>query len=74
MNCYYNDRRKTMTFSIPASIAKVFEERMKAEEIALARACDIANSDEDVHSVEQEFRRHFRRHRGALDRCPRAVN
>ena len=55
MNCYYNDRRKTMTFSIPAYIAKAFEERMKAEEIALARACDIANSDEDVHSVEQEF-------------------
>lgn len=44
-----------MTFSIPANIAKALEERMKAEEIALARACDIANSDEDVHSVEQEF-------------------
>ena len=29
--------------------------RKMADETALARACDIANSSEDVHAIEQEF-------------------
>ena len=29
--------------------------RKMADETALARACDIANSSEDVHDIEQEF-------------------
>jgi hypothetical protein len=30
-------------------------ERLKAEETALARACDVANLSEDIRELEQEF-------------------
>jgi hypothetical protein len=36
-------------------VAKALEERLKAEQKALARSCDIANSDQDIHAIEQEF-------------------
>lgn len=35
--------------------ADALAERLKADEKALARSCDIANSSEDVQAIEQEF-------------------
>jgi hypothetical protein len=36
-------------------IAAALAERLKAEETALARACDVANLSEDIRELEQEF-------------------
>ena len=36
-------------------VADALAERLKAETISLERACDIANSSEDIRAIEQEF-------------------
>ena len=36
-------------------VAAALAQRLKADQADLARACDIANSSEDVHAIEQEF-------------------
>jgi hypothetical protein len=36
-------------------VAAALADRLKADQAALARACDIANSSEDAHAIEQEF-------------------
>ncbi len=36
-------------------VANAIAVRMKAEETALARACDVANACEDIQVMEQEF-------------------
>ena len=36
-------------------VAGALVERLKAQETALARACDIANASEDILAIEQEF-------------------
>ena len=36
-------------------VADALAERLKAEQTALARSCDMANSSEDVRAIEQEF-------------------
>jgi hypothetical protein len=36
-------------------VADALADRLKTEQIALARACDVANSSEDIRAIEQEF-------------------
>jgi len=36
-------------------VAGALARRLKAEEASLARACDVANSSEDVRAIEEEF-------------------
>lgn len=36
-------------------VAKALAERLKAEEAALAKACDIANASDDIRAMEKEF-------------------
>jgi NAD(P)-dependent dehydrogenase (short-subunit alcohol dehydrogenase family) len=36
-------------------VANALAARLKAEETALARACDLANASEDIHAMEREF-------------------
>ena len=36
-------------------VAAALADRLKADQAALARACDVANSSEDVRAIEREF-------------------
>jgi len=36
-------------------VASALAARLKAEQTALARACDVANASEDIRAVEDEF-------------------
>ena len=36
-------------------VANALAARLKAEENALARACDMANASDDIRAMEQEF-------------------
>jgi hypothetical protein len=36
-------------------VATALAERLRAEDEALAQACDIANASEDIRAIEQEF-------------------
>jgi hypothetical protein len=48
---------RKMTFSISEAVATddALAARLKAEESMLARACEAANTSEDVRALEQEF-------------------
>ena len=36
-------------------VARALAERLKAEEAALARSCEIANASDDLRAMEREF-------------------
>jgi hypothetical protein len=48
---------RKMTFSISEAVAMddALAARLKAEETMLARACEAANTSEDIRALEQEF-------------------